>query len=74
MMDDPAPVCTLKGQVLPLLEEANYSNLDPIDDDWDHNIYCAPELSAYPVNYLLRIDERELNNMSLNCIRIIKFI
>ena len=38
MMVDPAPANTLKGPALPFLEEADNLNLDPIDEDRDHNI------------------------------------
>jgi transposase-like protein len=38
MMVDPAPVSSLKGPALPFLEKANNLNLDPIDEDRDHNI------------------------------------
>lgn len=39
MMIDPAPINSLKGPALPFLEEAvDNLNLDPIDEDRDHNI------------------------------------
>ncbi len=38
MMVDPAPVATLKGPALPFLVGADDLNLDPIDEDRDHNI------------------------------------
>lgn len=38
MMVDPAPVSSLKGAALPFLEGADNLNLDPIDEDRDHNI------------------------------------
>ena len=38
MMVDPAPANTLKGPALPFLEGADNLNLDPIDEDRDHNI------------------------------------
>jgi transposase-like protein len=38
MMVDPAPVATLKGPALPFLVGADNLNLDPIDEDRDHNM------------------------------------
>jgi len=38
MMVDPAPLRTLKGPALPFLERAANLNLDPIDEDRNHNI------------------------------------
>jgi transposase-like protein len=38
MMVDPAPIATLKGPSLPFLVGADNLNLDPLDDDLDHNI------------------------------------
>lgn len=38
MMVDPAPLRTLKGPALPFLEGAANLNLDPIDEDRNHNI------------------------------------
>lgn len=38
LMVDPAPVNSLKGASLPFLEGTANLNLDPIDDDLDHNI------------------------------------
>ena len=38
MMVDPAPVSSLKGPALPFLAKGNNLNLDPIDEDRDHNI------------------------------------
>ena len=38
MMVDPAPVNTLKGAALPFLEGTSNLNLDPIDEDRQHNI------------------------------------
>lgn len=38
MMVDPAPLRTLKGSALPFLEGAANLNLDPIDEDQNHNI------------------------------------
>lgn len=38
MMIDPAPVSSLKGAALPFLDGTDNLNLDPIDDDLDHNI------------------------------------
>ena len=38
MMVDPAPVATLKGPALPFLVGLDNQNLDPVDDDSDHNI------------------------------------
>lgn len=38
MMVDPAPVATLKGPALPFLVGADDLNLDPIDEDRDHNM------------------------------------
>lgn len=38
VMVDPAPASTFKGVALPFLEDADKLNLDPIDDDTNHNI------------------------------------
>lgn len=38
MMVDPAPASSLKGPALPFLEKVSNLNLDPIDEDRDHNI------------------------------------
>jgi hypothetical protein len=38
MMVDPAPVKSLKGPALPFLKDLSNLNLDPIDEDRDHNI------------------------------------
>ncbi len=38
IMVDPAPSHTLKGPALPFLQGVDNINLDPIDDDRDHNI------------------------------------
>lgn len=38
MMVDPAPAKTLRGPALPFLEGADNLNLDPIDEDQNHNI------------------------------------
>ena len=38
MMVDPAPVATLKGAALPFLVGTDNLNLDPIDEDRDHNM------------------------------------
>jgi transposase-like protein len=38
MMVDPAPANTLKGPAMPFLEGADNLNLDPVDEDRDHNI------------------------------------
>jgi len=38
MMVDPAPGYTLKGPAMPFLEGIEDLNLDPIDEDYDHNI------------------------------------
>ncbi len=38
MMVDPAPGSTLKGPALPFLAGSNNLNLDPLDEDQDHNI------------------------------------
>jgi len=38
MMVDPAPGYTLKGPAMPFLEGTENLNLDPIDEDYDHNI------------------------------------
>ena len=38
MMVDPAPASILKGPALPFLEKVSNLNLDPIDEDREHNI------------------------------------
>ena len=38
MMIDPVPVATLKGPALPFLVGTDNLNLDPLDDDLDHNM------------------------------------
>jgi hypothetical protein len=38
MMVDPTPVASLKGAAFPFLERVANLNLDPLDDDVDHNI------------------------------------
>ena len=38
LMVDPAPSHTLKGPTSPFLQGVDNTNLDPIDDDRDHNI------------------------------------
>jgi hypothetical protein len=38
MLVDPAPVGSLKGPALPFLAKTSNLNLDPIDEDRDHNI------------------------------------
>jgi len=38
MMVDPAPLKTIKGPALAFLEEDTNLNLDPIDEDQNHNI------------------------------------
>ena len=38
MMIDPTPLRTLKGPALPILKGAANLNLDPIDEDRNHNI------------------------------------
>ena len=38
MMVDPVPSHTLRGPALPFLQGMDNTNLDPIDDDRDHNI------------------------------------
>ena len=38
MMVDPAPISSLKGTALPFLDGVDNLNLDPIDDDRNHNI------------------------------------
>ena len=38
MMVEPAPLSTLKGPALSFLEGVSNLNLDPLDEDRDHNI------------------------------------